>query len=200
MTSTATSSSDEELALSAREGDRDALEMLLRRHYASLRAVCHRIVIDSGNAEDAMQNAAISIARGIRRFDGHSSIKTWMHRVAVNASLDEIRRARRRPQLVAIHALESAEGAANIAHDVTTQLLVRDALLSMEPEFRAVLVLRHIAELEYDDIARELDIPVGTVKSRISRGRQQLAAIIGNNDVASERQTTSVQGDDRGDT
>lgn len=197
MTRTTTSSSDEELARCARDGDRDALETLLRRHYDSLRAVCHRIVIDSGNADDAMQNAAISIARGIRRFDGHSSVKTWMHRIAVNASLDEIRRTRRRPHLVAVHALESAESTGNVAHDVTTQVLVRDALLSMEPEFRTVLVLRHIAELEYGDIARELDIPVGTVKSRISRGRQQLAAIIGNNDVIVERQTTSVQGDNR---
>lgn len=189
--------SDDELARRARNGEREALDTLLRRHYDTLRAVCHRMVIDSGNADDAMQNAAVSIARGIRGFDGRSSVKTWMHRVAVNASLDEIRRTRRRPRLAPMSDLDATDSRGVSSHDIDVRLLVRDALLELEPEFRTVLVLRHIAELDYADIARELDVPVGTVKSRISRGRQQLATIIGNNGEVSERQRTSVQGDER---
>lgn len=190
MNSALSGATDERLAVLAHGGDKDALESLLRRHYDTLRAVCHRIVIDSGNADDAVQNAALSIARGIRSFDSRSSVKTWMHRIAVNASLDEIRRTRRRPTLVPLDGVNPSDPRVNTAHDVAEQILVRKALLALDPEFRAVLALRHIAELEYEDIARELDLPIGTVKSRISRGRRQLAAVIGDNDDESSQDTS----------
>lgn len=203
MSTVLAGAADDRLAQLAHDGDRDALEALLRRHYDTVRAVCHRIVIDSGNADDATQNAVLSIARGIRTFDGRSAVKTWVHRIAVNASLDEIRRAQRRPRLVAIEQLETIDSASDVSKDVTERILVREALMSLEPEFRVVLALRHIAELEYDEIARELDLPVGTVKSRISRGRQHLAAVIGDNDTPTPRARTHAppdQGAQRGDT
>lgn len=203
MSTVLAGATDDRLAQLAHNGDRDALEMLLRRHYDTIRAVCHRIVIDDGNADDATQNAALSIARSIRAFDGRSAVRTWMYRIAVNSSLDEIRRLQRRPRLVAVEEFETIDSGSDMANDADNRILVREALGSLEPEFRTVLALRHIAGLEYDEIARELDLPIGTVKSRISRGRQQLAAVIGDNDTSATRTPPDAgrhQGDHRGNT
>lgn len=203
MSTVLAGATDDRLAQLAHDGDQDALETLLRRHYDTLRAVCHRIVIDPGNADDATQNAALSIARGIRAFDGRSAVRTWMHRVAVNSSLDEIRRTRRRPRLMPVENFEVIETGTDMSRDVDNRMLVDKALRSLEPDFRVVLALRHIVGLDYDEIARELDLPIGTVKSRIARGRQQLAVAIGDNETLATRtqsNTGSHQGERRGDT
>ncbi|GDX28581.1 hypothetical protein LBMAG13_10060 [Actinomycetes bacterium] len=152
----------------------------MRRHYDTIRAVCHRIIIDNGGADDATQNALIAIARGIHAFDNRSSITTWMYRIAVNASLDEVRRTRRRP--LPMDPADQKMGAISVTMDdmanLDDQLLISDALQQVDPDFRIPVVLRHVADMDYEEIARTLDIPVGTVKSRIARGRQQLAQIM----------------------
>lgn len=203
MSTVLAGATDDRLAQLAHDGDQDALETLLRRHYDTLRAVCHRIVIDPGNADDATQNAALSIARRIRTFDGRSAVRTWMHRVAVNSSLDEIRRTRRRPRLMPVENFEVIETGTDMSRDVDNRILVNNALRSLDPDFRVVLALRHIVGLDYDEIARELDLPIGTVKSRIARGRQQLAVAIGDNETLATRtqsDTGSHQGERSGDT
>ena len=171
---------DRSLVAAARQNDTGALDILLRRHYDTIRAVCHRIVIDSGGADDATQNALIAIARGIHAFDNRSSITTWMYRIAVNASLDEVRRTRRRP--LPMDPADQKMGAISVTMDdmanLDDQLLISDALQQVDPDFRIPVVLRHVADMDYEEIARTLDIPVGTVKSRIARGRQQLAQMM----------------------
>src|SRR4051794_4198586 len=89
--------SDEVLVSRARSGDRAAMEQLLRIHRPRLAAVCRRMCANTHDAEDATQDALISIVRGLQRFDGRSSFVTWSHRVAANACLDGLRYASRRP-------------------------------------------------------------------------------------------------------
>ena len=88
---------DRELVDAARKGDRPALDQLLRRHYDTIHAVCRRITGNPADADDAAQEALIAIVRAIGRFDDRARFSTWAYRVAVNASLDELRRRRRRP-------------------------------------------------------------------------------------------------------
>lgn len=175
----------------AQAGDRDALDALLRRHHDRIHNVCRRLAGNDADAWDATQEALLAIARGIRRFDGRAAFSTWSYRVATNACLDELRRRRRRPATGLTADLEGSplpDGAAgsrpafSAADDgtggldrVADQLLVDEALAALPLEFRAPVVLRDLCDLDYAEIAAILDIPPGTVRSRIARGRAHLA-------------------------
>jgi RNA polymerase sigma-70 factor (ECF subfamily) len=117
--------------------------------------------------------------RGLDRFDERSSFKTWTYRVATNAALDELRRRRRRPEPgLPVAALTSRGTDAALDHGVATRLDVDAALACLPTEFRAPVVLRDLCTLSYDEIAEVLDIPPGTVRSRIARGRAALADML----------------------
>jgi RNA polymerase sigma-70 factor, ECF subfamily len=179
--------SDEELARRAARGERAPLETLLARHIDRIHAICRRVLGNSDDAADATQEALIAIARGIHRFDGRSRFTTWMYRVATNAALDEARRRRRRP-VASGYLPERASGADAMA-GVDARLDVDAALATLPLEYRAAVALRDLAGLDYAEIATVLDIPIGTVRSRIARGRATLADRIGNREGPSERQT-----------
>ena len=161
----------------------DDLESVLRENYSLIRAVCWRILEDDSDADDDAQNALVSIARSYASFDGRSALSTWIYRIATNAALDELRRRRKRrlrtTPLENHH--ESANGVADPrSHEALASFEERDvlatALARVPDEFRVPLVLRDVSDLEYDDIASILNIPPGTVRSRISRGRSRLAS------------------------
>lgn len=166
------------------------MDRLLRTHYDTIRAVCHRIVIDRGAAEDATQQALISIVRALPRFDGRSKFTTWAFRIATNAAIDEVRRARRRPIPLDDDSLHSrTPSSADDTSYVDASLDFETALTAVAPEYRQVMVLRHVADLEYGEIAEVLGIPVGTVRSRLARGRQQLIEAAGNAPAGPDRHT-----------
>lgn len=174
---------DHALVQAAAGGDRAALDTLLRRHYDRIFAVCRRITGNDADAADAAQDALISIVRSIGRFDGRASFSTWAYRIATNASLDELRRRRRRPALVDDRA--DGHDAAVVDPDAGPRVeavvdrMALDAALAQVPEtFRVPLVLRDVADLDYAEIAESLDLPLGTVKSRIARGRAALAGLL----------------------
>ena len=151
-----------------------------------VRAVCHRIVINAADADDATQIALRSIVRALPSFDRQSKFSTWAYRIATNAALDEIRRTKRRAVPTdngAVYDTPVSDGTGA----VDAQIDVSQALAQLPEDYRTVIVLRHVADMEYDDIAISLDIPLGTVRSRLARGRAQLAEILGNSAPGSER-------------
>jgi len=160
----------------ARAGDAAALDRLLRNHYDRLYALCRRITGNDADALDACQEALIAVARRLDRFDGRSAFSTWAYRVTANACLDELRRKRRRPLLGVAH---DAPSAVDVSEAAATRLDVDDALARLPMEYRAAVVLRDLCDLSYEEIAATLDIPAGTVRSRIARGRSQLASLLG---------------------
>jgi len=205
------SSGSDDLALveAARQGDRGSLDQLLRRHYDRVFAVCRRVTGHESDAADAAQEAMILIVRGLAKFDGRSSFATWVYRIATNASLDELRRKRRRP-LVGLGANAGADHDSDDApadhadpdsgariDGIGDRMLLDSALASLAEDFRVPVVLRDVGCLDYGEIADVLGVPVGTVKSRIARGRAQLAGALGpkyghgggNQPTPSERQT-----------
>jgi RNA polymerase sigma-70 factor (ECF subfamily) len=168
---------DERAAVSAAQaGDARALESLLRAHHDRIHALCRRLTGNDEDALDATQEAMIAVARGIRRFDGRSAFSTWVYRVATNAALDELRRRRRRPEPAesAVDVAAPGDAAAGVAARVD----VDRALTSLPPEQRAAVVLRDLLTLDYAEIAEVLSIPIGTVRSRIARGRGALADLL----------------------
>jgi RNA polymerase sigma-70 factor, ECF subfamily len=186
----------------AQAGDRAALETLLRRHHDRLWALCRRMTGNHADAEDALQDALIAIARGITRYDGRAAFTTWSYRVATNACLDELRRRRRRP-IPDAHETPgvapspdgpgggvSAPPAPAAVEAVPDRLDIDAALALLPQDFRAAVVLRDLCDLDYAEIARVLGIPPGTVRSRIARGRSQLADLLGNPTEQQNRPST----------
>jgi RNA polymerase sigma-70 factor (ECF subfamily) len=178
--------SDDELVRAAQGGDRNALDQLLRRHYDRIYSVCRRVTGSTSDADDACQEALIKISRSLSRFDGRAAFSTWAYRIATNASLDELRNRKRRPSLHSVRAGDPSHGAggepeqvdpmaAKRVDAIADRLAIDAALGDLSDDFKAAVVLRDIADLDYDEIADVLDIPVGTVKSRIARGRAALA-------------------------
>ena len=137
--------------------------------------MCRRLTGNDADALDATQEALISLVRGLERFDARSSFSTWAYRVATNAALDELRRRRRRPE-PGLPLVESTSARPDGTFDqvVVERLDLDDALRSLPVEFRAPVVLRDLCTLSYTEIAEVLEIPPGTVRSRISRGRAAL--------------------------
>jgi RNA polymerase sigma-70 factor (ECF subfamily) len=179
--------SDATLAERAQRGDRDALEELLRRHHDRIAALCRRMCGNEADAADATQEALIAVVRGLERFDGRAAFGTWAYRVATNACLDELRRRARRP-IVGIDSLPEPAGADDPAAIVAASIDVDAALATLPVDFRVAVVLRDLCALDYREITEVLDVPVGTVRSRIARGRSAVAAhLAGNPDPAVER-------------
>jgi RNA polymerase sigma-70 factor (ECF subfamily) len=147
-------------------------------------AVCRRITGNDADALDATQEALIAIVRGLPRFDGRSRFSTWVYRIATNACLDELRRRQRRPVPGLPDDGEPRPGPGltrSLDDEVSDRLLVDGALAGLTPAFRAAVVLRDVCRLDYAEIAEILDIPPGTVRSRIARGRAEVAKALGGN-------------------
>jgi RNA polymerase sigma-70 factor (ECF subfamily) len=181
---------DATLVAAASGGDRRALELLLTRHADRIHGLCRRVLGNADDALDAAQEAMIAVARGIGRFDGRAAFTTWLYRVVTNAALDEARRRARRP-VPHEHVPDEVARHARVDDVVAARADVDAALGALPPEFRAAVALRDLCDLDYATIATVLDVPPGTVRSRIARGRALLAGPLGNPGTATERRTLS---------
>jgi RNA polymerase sigma-70 factor, ECF subfamily len=169
-------SDDTELAIAAAGGDERALELLLLRHYDRVHAVVRRVVRNAADVEEARQDALLAVARGIHSFDGRARFTTWLHRVATNAALMHLRKHRRDPEPV--ERLPERVESIGPERIVVGRLALDDALDQLAPEFREAVLLADQAELEYQEIAGRLGVPIGTVRSRVNRGRAKLAELL----------------------
>jgi RNA polymerase sigma-70 factor, ECF subfamily len=166
------------------DGDPRAFERLVSRHRDRVYHLCLRMVGNPEDALDASQDAFVHAFRNLARFRGEAAFTTWLHRITVNACYDLLRRRRRQPVL---HVVADDEGAPtepgpsvpDHADEVAGTADAVTALASVPEEFRAALVLADVHDLPYEEIGRILEVPVGTVKSRVHRGRVALARAMG---------------------
>jgi RNA polymerase sigma-70 factor (ECF subfamily) len=169
---------DARLVRRFREGDAGAFETLVERHGGRVYNLCLRMLGDPDEAADASQDTFVAALRKLHTFRGDAAFTTWLHRVTVNTCYDALRRARRRPLLQIVgEDDERPEAAAPVedhAERIALSLDVSSALLGIAEEFRVAVVLADVEDLPYEEIARILEIPVGTVKSRVFRGRAAL--------------------------
>ncbi|MFC9504401.1 RNA polymerase sigma factor [Streptomyces sp. NPDC057002] len=177
---------DEELVPRAVKGDRHALEQLLRRHRTTVLTVCAGITGNREDALDACQNALIRVTGAIGGFRSEARFTTWLRAIAVNAAKAEIAQRGRRPCPVGDDLLPT-EPVRAVDGRVTDGLRVRQALAALDVDFRAVVVLRHLCGCSYEEIAHVLRIPMGTVKSRLSRARLDLLELLRLDDTTDAR-------------
>jgi len=182
---------DRALVEAAQRGDRRALDDLLRRHYPRVFAICRRILHHEADAADATQEALLAAVRGLARFDGNAAFGTWIYRIATNACLDQLRRRQRRPSTSLDALPEFADLIETRPFDATVvdQMAVQSALERLPEDFRIAVVLRDVVDLDYADIADTLGVPIGTVRSRIARGRAFLVKELGNQTGTPEHPT-----------
>jgi RNA polymerase sigma-70 factor (ECF subfamily) len=168
------------LVEAALAGDRDAFGKLVTRYQDRLYNTLLRVVGTHEDAADAAQDAFVQAYTKLDSFRGASRFYTWLYRIAMNVALS--RRRRRRPTASIDHAKEAAgEEPADVAEGPEDMVLsqeriehVQSALGGLGDEHRTILVLREIEGCAYEEIAEILDLPVGTVRSRIFRARVQL--------------------------
>lgn len=173
----------EEAELLARvvAGDHDAFTELMRAHEDRVFSVCLRIVGDRDRALDATQETFLTVFRKAGQFQGRSAVGTWIYRIAVNRCYDDLRRAKReRTDPLPEHVDPPDHGAAEEVEAAGLGPELYRALMSLPPDFRAAVVLSDIEGFSMPDAAETLGVPVGTVKSRVFRGRRLLAERLGN--------------------
>lgn len=183
---------DDDLVRRFRDGDAEAFTELVRRHQQRVYSLCLRVLGDADAAADVAQDTFVTVLRKLDGFRGDAAFTTWLHRVTVNACYDELRRKKRRPMLhvVADDGPQHEPGPPILDHadEVAGTRDAAAALASIPEEFRMALVLADVQDMAYDRIAQVLDVPVGTVKSRVHRGRLALAAAMGIDPAVGEPQ------------
>jgi RNA polymerase sigma-70 factor, ECF subfamily len=161
-----------------RRGDRTALESAYRQFGARVHASCRGLLGNAADAEDAVQEVFLKLHERAAQFDGASRFSTWLFRITLNHCLQRLEKARVRSaeELPRETEREFAHGGASpleLAHDRDAREVLERRLAELNDEHRAVLVLRELDDLSYAQIAAVLDVPVGTVMSRLARARER---------------------------
>lgn len=173
-----------------RRGEAAAFERLVAEHSGDVYALLYRLTADGEEARDLTQETFLRAFQSINRFRGEANLKTWIYRIAVNQARNRWRwwRRRKRDVTVSLDATDERHtqplGATlrnndavdpeqeTLAHEREGQL--REALLGLRQSYREAVILRDVEGFSYEEIADTLEISIGTVKSRISRGRLEL--------------------------
>lgn len=162
-------------------GDASAFNRLMEMHEKRMYAVALRMCGNREDAQDCLQEAMLRVYRAIGGFKGQSSFSTWVYRITMNTCLDELRRKKNRQNTSLDNLLDqgwSPSDGENVpekqALQSETRRCLHGAIQELPEDMRSAIVLRDIHGLSYDEIASALNINVGTIKSRISRGREKL--------------------------
>ncbi|MEX0863545.1 MAG: sigma-70 family RNA polymerase sigma factor [Acidimicrobiia bacterium] len=175
-----TPSEDAQLLARVAGGDHQAFTRVMEAHEDRIFAVCLRILANRENALDATQETFLTAFRKAHQFQGNSALGTWLYRIAVNTCYDLLRKAKRRPAEPMLEHMDFADpGAEEHVISAGHRHEIMTALASLPAEFRAAVVLSDIEEMPLPEIALALGVPIGTVKSRVFRGRRLLAARLG---------------------
>ncbi len=177
---------DAALVDAARAGGEDAFRTLVERYEGRVAAIAIRMLGATSEAEDVGQETFIRFHRNLRRFRGQASVGTYLTRIVVNLSLNELKKRRRRSIFVPFAPaggerdapeLAYADPAANAEYDDTGDR-IQQALNQLKPEFRSVIVLRLMEGHSTKETAEILALPVGTVLSRLRRSQEKLKRIL----------------------
>lgn len=165
----------------ARGGDRDAFGALVEQYRDNVYRLAYRMCGNAYDADEAAQEAFVAAWRALPNFRGDAKFSTWLYRLTTNAAIDVMRREKRHQTVGDGEMMELADDADSPQETVERteqQEAVQKALATLSEEYREVLLLRYMEELDYAEIAEVLQLPSGTVKSRINRAKAALKAAL----------------------
>ena len=174
------STEEDELIRQALDGHSEAYGRLVERYQDRLYSAMLHIVGSADEAEDVVQDSFVQAYIKLNTFQGNSRFFTWLYRIAFNNALS--RRRRRRTDMSIEQSREASGGEPEDRHEAPDEPMLRDERIAMvkaamrrlTEEHRNILVLREMQDMPYEDIAEILEINIGTVRSRLSRARNQL--------------------------
>ncbi|MBI9070389.1 MAG: RNA polymerase sigma factor [Melioribacteraceae bacterium] len=173
--------SDLDLITSAINGDASSFEQIINKYEAQVSATIYGMLGDTQEADDVGQEVFIRFYKSMDKFRGDSALGTYLTRIAINLSLNEIKRRKRRQFFSFDTPIEkelSELYSDKESNKLETKELVQMALLKLDPKFRSVVVLRLVENYSTDETAIILELPVGTVLSRLARGQKKLKQIL----------------------
>ncbi len=170
--------SDEQLITEVANGDQDAFTILARRHEDKVFGLAHRVLGDRGDALDATQETLLTVYRQASTFRGDSAFSTWLYRIGMNTSRDLLRKRRRWQREGNDLDNEDPPAPGRVDDQVTQRIDLARALEQLTDDYREPVLLHDVAGVPYEEIARLTQTNIGTIKSRISRGRRKLAELM----------------------
>jgi RNA polymerase sigma-70 factor (ECF subfamily) len=173
---------ESKLIRQAREGNEEAFRQLVTSHEQRIRATAYGMLGDIQQAEDIAQEVFIQFFKNLNRFRGEAALSTYLTRIAINLSLNELERIKRRRMRFQDIKEENGlpeEPGPDKARELEVREILEQGLRRLEPEFRVVLALRLIEGYSLKETAQILQLPVGTVASRLSRAQEKLKNLIG---------------------
>ncbi len=176
-----TFSDDKDLIVRSQRGDHSAFEQLVLKYQDRIYNLCRHMIQDSDDTQDAAQEVFIKAYSGLRSYRPEASLYTWLYRIAVNTCLDYSKKSRPEPfeDESAVENFASAQPSPErLYQSKETGRLIEAALQRLPKKLRAAIVLKEIEGLSYEEIAESLDTSIGTVKSRISRAREEMRRLL----------------------
>ena len=162
-------------------GDVDAFDELVRAHEDRVLGICLRMMRDREAALDAVQETFLTVFRKADRYEERAAFSTWLYRVAVNTCYDQLRKQKRRRTEAMPEIADPADPRGGDEFEAAElRPEIEKALQAVPVDFRAAVVLVDLQGLALDQAAQILDVPIGTIKSRVFRGRRVLAESLGN--------------------
>ena len=161
----------------ARGGDREAFGELVEQYRDNVYRLAYRMCGNAYDADEAAQEAFVAAWRALPNFRGDAKFSTWLYRLTTNAAIDVMRREKRHQSAgdgEMIEVADDADSPQETVERTEQQEAVQEALATLSEEYREVLLLRYMEELDYAEIAEVLQLPSGTVKSRINRAKAAL--------------------------
>lgn len=185
-----TPSDDRQLIERCRSGDREAFDELVRRYEKQAYNLAYRLSGNYDDASDVVVEAFVRVFQGLHTFRGEANFGTWLHRVVVNTFLDIRKRSKGRQNVSLEEQIEmdgdtltrqiedTSPGPEELVEQEERDEVLQRAISQLSPERRILIVLYHFENLSYEEIAQMLNLPVGTVKSRLNRARLALREIL----------------------
>lgn len=168
-------------------GDIDAFNELVAAHEDRVFAICLRMLRNREAALDATQDTFLTVFRKADRYKAQAAFSTWLYRVTINTCYDHLRREKRTRADLIPESYDLVDPRATDPFDaVDVRPDIEEALMQLSIEFRAAIVLVDLQGMSLEQAGDTLDVPTGTIKSRLFRGRKQLAQSLGNLNPASE--------------
>ena len=161
----------------ARDGDREAFGALVEQYRDNVYRLAYRMCGNAYDADEAAQEAFVAAWRALPNFRGDAKFSTWLYRLTTNAAIDVMRREKRHKAVgdgEMVEVADDTDSPQETVERTEQQEAVQKALATLSDEYREVLLLRYMEELDYAEIAEVLKLPSGTVKSRINRAKAAL--------------------------